>query len=111
MLDIGAGRDYAMYVRSATVRAGRIGGNAARLWSRTGHEVVICFSRHPAGFAAVDLGSTAVAAVMEAPRRPGSVYGEEYRLPEARAVAEAVEHGQEIPPTTDYYSRERETRQ
>jgi hypothetical protein len=48
---------------------------------------------------------------MEAPRRPGSVYGEEYRLPEARAVAEAVEHGQEIPPTTDYYSRERETRQ
>lgn len=51
-----------------------------------------------AGFAAVDLGSTADAAVMEAPRRPGSVYGEEYRLPEARAVAEAVQQAHEIPP-------------
>ena len=239
MLDIGAGRGYAVHVRIAIVGAGRIGGNAARLWSRAGHDVLICFSRHPeqlaaraaelgdhvgaaapadavadadvvmlavpwgavdhaleevgslagrvvldatnqfgpgpapdegqtvarfnsartpgaryvrgfntltsgfqaeassrpgdqravlfmcgdypaakdivakliedAGFAAVDLGSTAVAAVMEAPRRPGSVYGEEYRLPEARAVAEAVEQGREIPPTPDY-SREREAR-
>jgi predicted dinucleotide-binding enzyme len=55
-----------------------------------------------AGFAAVDLGSNADAAVMEAPRRPGSVYGEEYRLPEARAVADAVRRGQEIPPTPHY---------
>ena len=39
---------------------------------------------------------------MEVPRRPGSVYGEEYRLPEARAVAEAVHHGHEIPPTPHY---------
>jgi len=239
MLDIGAGRGYALTMRIAIVGAGRIGGNAARFWSRAGHDVLICFSRHPAelgaraaelgghvgaaapadavadadlvmlavpwgavddaleevgslagkvvldatnqfgagpkpaegetvarfnsarmpgaryvrgfntltsgfqaeasgrpgdqravlficgdypaaknivatliedaGFAAVDLGSTAVAAVMEAPRRPGSVYGEEYRLPEARAVAEAVEQGHEIPPTPDY-PRERETR-
>ena len=62
-----------------------------------------------AGFAAVDLGPNAVAAVMEAPRRPGSVYGEEYRLPEARAVAEAVRRGDEIPPTPDY-APERERR-
>jgi predicted dinucleotide-binding enzyme len=55
-----------------------------------------------AGFAAVDLGSNADAAVMEAPRRPGSVYGEEYRLPEALAVAEAVRRGEEIPPTPRY---------
>jgi predicted dinucleotide-binding enzyme len=55
-----------------------------------------------AGFEAVDLGSAADAAVMEAPRRPGSVYGEEYRLPEARAVAEAVRRGHEIPPTPGY---------
>jgi predicted dinucleotide-binding enzyme len=55
-----------------------------------------------AGFAAVDLGSNADAAVMEAPRRPGSVYGEEYRLAEARAVAEAVHQGHEIPPTPHY---------
>lgn len=54
------------------------------------------------GFAAVDLGSKADAAVMEAPRRPGSVYGEEYRLPEARAVAEAVHQGHEIPPAPHY---------
>src|SRR5262245_56341836 len=56
-----------------------------------------------AGFAAVDLGASAVAAVMEAPRRPGSVYGEEYRLPEARAVAEAVAQGHKIPPPPTYH--------
>jgi len=219
-------------VRIAIVGAGRIGGNAARLWSRAGHDVTICFSRHPAqlaaraaelgdhvgaastahavanadvvmlavpwgaidealaeagplagkvvvdatnqygpgakpadgqtvaqfnaarmpgaryvrgfntltagfqaeassrpgderavlficgdypaakgivatlvedaGFAPVDLGSNADAAVMEAPRRPGSVYGEEYRLPQARAVAEAVHQGHEVPPTPHY---------
>ena len=32
--------------------AGRIGGNAARLWSRAGHDVIICFSRHPDQLAA-----------------------------------------------------------
>jgi 8-hydroxy-5-deazaflavin:NADPH oxidoreductase len=55
-----------------------------------------------AGFAAVDLGSSADAAVMEAPRRPGSVYGEEYRLAEGRAVADAGLSGREIPPTPRY---------
>jgi 8-hydroxy-5-deazaflavin:NADPH oxidoreductase len=240
MLDIGAVWGYAISVRIAIVGAGRIGGNAARLWSRAGHDVVICFSRHPAelgaraaelggdvsaaapadavvdadvvmvavpwsaidqaleevgslagkvvldatnqfgpgpkpaegqsvarfnsarmpgaryvrgfntltagfqaeasgrpgdqravlficgdypaakdivakliddaGLAAVDLGSTEVAQIMEAPRRRGSVYGEEYRLPEARAVADAVAHGREIPPTPDY-SQDTETRQ
>jgi hypothetical protein len=39
---------------------------------------------------------------MEAPRRPGSVYGEEYRLPQARAVAEAVHQGRAVPPTPHY---------
>jgi hypothetical protein len=39
---------------------------------------------------------------MEAPRRPGSVYGEEYRLPEARAVADAVLQDHQIPPTPQY---------
>ncbi|HET6663269.1 MAG TPA: hypothetical protein VFG94_03390, partial [Acidimicrobiales bacterium] len=55
-----------------------------------------------AGFAAVDLGASSDAAVMEAPRRPGSVYGEEYRLPEALSVAEAVAQGHEIPPAPHY---------
>jgi 8-hydroxy-5-deazaflavin:NADPH oxidoreductase len=55
-----------------------------------------------AGYVPVDVGSTAEAAVMEAPRRPGAVYGEEYRLPDAEKVVEAVRAGQEIPPTPSY---------
>jgi 8-hydroxy-5-deazaflavin:NADPH oxidoreductase len=38
-----------------------------------------------AGFAPVDMGGTADAAPMEAPRRDGAVYGEEYHEQEARA--------------------------
>jgi hypothetical protein len=55
-----------------------------------------------AGFVPVDLGPNASGAVMEAPRRPGAVYGEEYRVSEARAVVEAVRSGQPIPPTPAY---------
>lgn len=55
-----------------------------------------------AGYVAVDLGGSDGCAVMEAPRRPGAVYGEEYRLPEAQAVLEAVEAGRPIPPTPKY---------
>jgi 8-hydroxy-5-deazaflavin:NADPH oxidoreductase len=55
-----------------------------------------------AGYAPVDLGRNEDAAVMEAPRRPGAVYGEEYRLPDAEAVVEAVTAGREIPPTPSY---------
>jgi predicted dinucleotide-binding enzyme len=55
-----------------------------------------------AGFVPVDVGGTADAAVMEAPRREGAVYGEEYREPEARVVAEAVREGRPIPPTPSY---------
>jgi 8-hydroxy-5-deazaflavin:NADPH oxidoreductase len=55
-----------------------------------------------AGFAAVDLGSTAHAVVMEAPRRAGAVYGEEYRLADAGAVVAAVSAGTEIVPPPRY---------
>jgi hypothetical protein len=55
-----------------------------------------------AGFEPVDLGGVDGCAVMEAPRREGAVYGEEYRLPEARAVAAAVRAGEPIPPTPAY---------
>jgi 8-hydroxy-5-deazaflavin:NADPH oxidoreductase len=55
-----------------------------------------------AGYAPVDLGTNTDAAVMEAPRRPGAVYGEEYRLPDAEKVVEAVKAGEEIPPTPAY---------
>jgi 8-hydroxy-5-deazaflavin:NADPH oxidoreductase len=55
-----------------------------------------------AGYAPVDLGRNEDAAVMEAPRRPGAVYGEEYRLPDAETVVEAVRAGEEIPPPPAY---------
>ena len=55
-----------------------------------------------AGYAPVDLGRNEDAAVMDAPRREGAVYGEQYRLPDAEKVVEAVRAGQEIPPTPSY---------
>jgi 8-hydroxy-5-deazaflavin:NADPH oxidoreductase len=55
-----------------------------------------------AGFVPVDLGGTAGCAVMEAPRRPGAVYGEEYRAADAQAVVDAVREGRPIPPTPRY---------
>jgi 8-hydroxy-5-deazaflavin:NADPH oxidoreductase len=54
------------------------------------------------GYAPVDLGGTADCAVMEAPRRPGAVYGEEWRAPDAPAVVSAVREGREIPETPRY---------
>lgn len=54
------------------------------------------------GYVPVDLGGTADCEVMEAPRRPGAIYGEEYRADEARAVVDAVRAGQPIPPTPVY---------
>lgn len=54
------------------------------------------------GYAPVDLGGTAGCTVMEAPRRPGAVYGEEYRIGDAEAVVEAVRRGEPIPPTPVY---------
>jgi len=54
------------------------------------------------GYQPVDLGGTADCEVMEAPRRPGSVYGEEYRLADAGAVVEAVRAGRPIPPTPSH---------
>jgi predicted dinucleotide-binding enzyme len=54
------------------------------------------------GYTAVDLGGTATCAVMEAPRRPAAVYGEEYRQADAAAVVDAVRAGRPIPPTPVY---------
>lgn len=55
-----------------------------------------------AGFVPADLGGTAGCAVMEAPRRPGAVYSEEYRQADANAVVDAVHAGRPIPPTPQY---------
>ena len=56
------------------------------------------------GYVPVDLGATATCQVIEAPRRHGSVYGEEYRAADAQAVVDAVARGEEIPPTPVYSS-------
>jgi predicted dinucleotide-binding enzyme len=55
-----------------------------------------------AGYVPVDLGGIDGCAVMEAPRRPGAVYGEEYRAADAAAVLGAVRAGRPIPPTPAY---------
>jgi predicted dinucleotide-binding enzyme len=55
-----------------------------------------------AGYVPVDLAGIDGCSVMEAPRRPGAVYGEEYRQADALAVAEAVRAGRAIPPTPAY---------
>jgi 8-hydroxy-5-deazaflavin:NADPH oxidoreductase len=39
---------------------------------------------------------------MEAPRRKGAVYGEEYRAADGDAVVEAIRAGRAIPPTPRY---------
>ena len=55
-----------------------------------------------AGFVPVDLGSTAECAVMEAPRRPGAVYGEEYHASDAPTVVEALRSRSAVPPAPQY---------
>ena len=55
-----------------------------------------------AGFVPIDLGGTADAAPMEAPRREGALYGEEYREAEAREAAEALRAGRPIPSAPKY---------
>jgi 8-hydroxy-5-deazaflavin:NADPH oxidoreductase len=55
-----------------------------------------------AGYVPIDLASIDGCTVMEAPRRPGAVYGEEYRLADAAAVVEAVRAGRPIPPAPAY---------
>jgi 8-hydroxy-5-deazaflavin:NADPH oxidoreductase len=55
-----------------------------------------------AGYVPVDLAGIDGCGVMEAPRRAGAVYGEEYRQAEAAAVVAAVRAGRPIPPTPAY---------
>jgi 8-hydroxy-5-deazaflavin:NADPH oxidoreductase len=50
-----------------------------------------------AGFAAVRIGGLAEAAPMEAPRREGAVYGEEYHRDDAVAYVEALRGGAPLP--------------
>jgi predicted dinucleotide-binding enzyme len=68
----------------------------------TGAKAVVSALIEQAGYVPVDLGGTDGCEVMEAPRRPGAVYGEEWRLPEALEVVSAVREGQPIPQTPQY---------
>jgi 8-hydroxy-5-deazaflavin:NADPH oxidoreductase len=54
------------------------------------------------GYVAIDLAGIDGCAAMEAPRRPGAVYGEEYRQPDADAVVAAVRADRPIPPAPAY---------
>jgi hypothetical protein len=54
------------------------------------------------GYVPIDLGSARTCHVMEAPRRPRAVYGEEYRAADAQAVVDAVAAAKGIPPTPRY---------
>jgi 8-hydroxy-5-deazaflavin:NADPH oxidoreductase len=87
--------------------AGRGGTKRVVQWlcgDDVGAKEVVARLIEDAGFVPVDLGGTAGCAVMEAPRRPGAVYGEEYRLPDAMAVVEAVRAARPIPPAPHYDS-------
>ena len=55
-----------------------------------------------AGYVPVPLGGVDGCQVMEAPRRPGAVYGEEYRPADAEAVVAALAAGRPIPATPSY---------
>jgi predicted dinucleotide-binding enzyme len=55
-----------------------------------------------AGFDPVDAGTAAQSGILEAPRRDGAVYGEEYRKADALAAVEAAQAGRPIPPTPVY---------
>jgi predicted dinucleotide-binding enzyme len=55
-----------------------------------------------AGYVPVDLAGIDTCTVMEAPRRAGAVYGEEYRAADAGGVVAAVRAGRPIPPPPRY---------
>jgi 8-hydroxy-5-deazaflavin:NADPH oxidoreductase len=55
-----------------------------------------------AGFVPIDLGEIDNCHVMEAPRRKGAVYGEEYRRADAESVIQAVRNGASIPEPPSY---------
>jgi predicted dinucleotide-binding enzyme len=57
---------------------------------------------HEMGYLPVDLGGTEACHVMEAPRRSGAVYGEEYRSVDAQAVVASVRGRVAIPPAPEY---------
>jgi len=67
-----------------------------------GAKTVVASLISGAGYVPVDLAGIDGCSVMEAPRRAGAVYGEEYRAAAAAAVVAAVRAGRPIPPAPVY---------
>jgi 8-hydroxy-5-deazaflavin:NADPH oxidoreductase len=85
--------------------AGRTGDDRVVQWiAGDDHDakVTVAGLIDDAGYLPVDLGGIDDCQVMEAPRRDGAVYGEEYHRTDALAVVEAVRAGRPIPPTPSY---------
>lgn len=85
--------------------SGRAGDDRVVQWiagDDTGAKAVVAQLVSDAGYVPFDLGGIDGCQVMEAPRRPGAVYGEEYRARDAEAVVEAARNGRPIPPTPSY---------
>jgi predicted dinucleotide-binding enzyme len=85
--------------------ATRDGGSRVVQWlcgDDAGAKAIVAGLITDSGFVPVDLGGSADAAVMEALRRHGAVYGEEYRERDAGAVVAAVRAGRPLPPTPSY---------
>lgn len=99
------GARYTKSLNTLTARfqadaAGRTGGDRVAMFLVGDDEEakgVVGALLDDAGFAPVDIGGVADASVMEAPRRPGSVYGEEYSAADGQAVAEALRAGRPLP--------------
>lgn len=87
--------------------AGRKGENRVVQWlcgDDTEAKKIVSKLIDDAGFQPVDLGNISDCWVMEAPRRKGAVYGEEYRINDANEVVIAIRMGLPIPPTPIYKS-------
>ncbi|GAA0364346.1 NAD(P)-binding domain-containing protein [Actinoallomurus spadix] len=71
-------------MKIGVIGAGRIGGNAAKLFAAAGHDVLLSFSHDPVRL-----------------REKAAALGE-YRPTEARQVVEALRDGHPLPPPPDY---------
>ena len=76
--------------------AGRTGPDRVAMFltgDDAGAKAVVAGLIDDAGFTAIDVGGTADAAIMEAPRRDGAVYGEEFHADDGRAFVAAARGG------------------
>jgi predicted dinucleotide-binding enzyme len=85
--------------------AGRTGAERVAMFlagDDAGAKRVVAGLIDDAGFDPVDAGSAAQSGILEAPRRDGAVYGEEYRLADAQVAVDAARAGRPIPPPPQY---------